>query len=261
MKGDRWIAPGGMASTRPAPSRHHAPEMEPGHNTSGDAFVASGTLHPWRDVTVGSGLMLHAPLAMAAELAPLQADIAALDMTIGPDGRTFLASDGSWSAIPLVERPVPVSAGPPPSGIATPALAHAPAVRALLSRTDWTVLACYVIRQPPHGTLAWHFDDQALHLQESRLLLPIHAPEAAVTLIGHEAVAYPTGTFWTGDFSFPHQVENPTDAQRVVLAIDVLSGPQVRRLLPSALAEAAAIRVELAREARNRLLRWRARRA
>ena len=79
-----------------------------------------------------------------------------------------------------------------------------------------------------------------------------------MTSIGHEAVAHPTGTLWTGDFSFPHQVENPTNAQRVVLAIDVLSGPGVRRLLPLALAEAAAIRVDLAREARNRLLRWRA---
>jgi hypothetical protein len=117
------------------------------------------------------------------------------------------------------------------------------------------VLACYVIRQPPHGTLAWHFDPQAVHLAESRLLVPIQAPEAAVTLIGHEAVAYPTGTLWTGDFSFPHQLENPTDAQRMVFAIDVLSGPEVRRLLPLALPEAVAIRVDLAREARNRLLR------
>ena len=122
------------------------------------------------------------------------------------------------------------------------------------------MLSCYVLRQPPRGTLAWHFDDQAIHLRECRLLLPIHAPEAAVTLIGHEAVAYPAGTAWTGDFSFPHQVENPTDAQRIVLAIDVLSEPEVLRLLPSALAEAAAVRMDLAREARNRLLQWRAHR-
>jgi hypothetical protein len=136
-----------------------------------------------------------------------------------------------------------------------------PTVHALLSQAQWTVLSCYVLRQPPRGTLAWHFDPQALHLQECRLLVPIQAPDAAVTLIGHEAAAYPVGTGWTADFSFPHQVENPTDAQRVVLAIDVLCGPEVLRLLPPALADAASLRLELAREVCRRLLQWRAREA
>ena len=81
---------------------------------------------------------------------------------------------------------------------------------------------------------------------------------AAVTLIGHEAAAYPVGTAPTGDFNFPHQVENAADAQRVVLAIDVLCEPDVRRLLPPALADAASLRRELAREACRRLLQWRA---
>jgi hypothetical protein len=133
-----------------------------------------------------------------------------------------------------------------------------PTVHALLSQAQWTVLSCYVLRQPPRGTLAWHFDPQALHLQECRLLVPIQAPDAAVTLIGHEAAAYPVGTAPTGDFNFPHQVENAADAQRVVLAIDLLCEPDVRRLLPPALADAASLRRELAREACRRLLQWRA---
>jgi hypothetical protein len=233
--------------------------MEPENGIGSDACIGSATLHPWQDVTVGSSLMLHAPLSLTTVAAPLQSDLAAIDAAVGSAGRTFLAPDGSWSAIPLIERLPPVSSGPRAFGSATPALAHAPAVRDLLSRIDWTVLACYVLRQPPHGILAWHFDNQAVHLPECRVLLPIHAPEGAVTWIGHEAVAYPPGTAWTGDFSFPHQVENPTSTQRVVLAVDVLSGQEVLRLLPSALAEAAAVRMDLAREARNRLLRWRAR--
>jgi hypothetical protein len=79
-----------------------------------------------------------------------------------------------------------------------------------------------------------------------------------VTLIGHEAAAYPVGTAPTGDFNFPHQVENAADAQRVVLAIDLLCEPDIRRLLPPALADAASLRRELAREACRRLLQWRA---
>jgi hypothetical protein len=231
------------------------------HETShdDDALVAPRTLHPWQCLTLGSGLMLHAPLAMAVEFGRLQSDIATLDSAICPDGRTFLASDGSWSAIPLIERLPPLSAGPLRSGRGTPALAYAPAVRHLLSLIDWTVLACYVTRLEPGGTLAWHFDSQAIHLRECRLLVPIHVPPAARTMIGYEAVAYPTGTAWMGDFSFPHQVENPTSAARIVLAVDLLSGPEVRRLLPPARAEAAAARVDLAGAARNLLLRWRAR--
>ena len=54
-------------------------------------------------------------------------------------------------------------------------------------------------------------------------------------------------------------MENATDAQRVVLAIDVLGEPEVRRLLPPALADAVPLRRELAREACRRLLQWRAR--
>jgi hypothetical protein len=235
------------------------PNIEPESTIGSEALAASGALRPWQAVTVGSGLVLHAGSTLRTEPARLQAEFADLDASVGPDRRTFLASDGSWCAIALVERSRPMSGGLPSPGAATPALAYMPTVRALLSRAAWTVLSCYVLRQPPHGTLAWHFDLQALHLQECRLLVPIQAPDAAVTLIGHETAAYPVGTGWTGDFSFPHQVENATDAQRVVLAIDVLCEPAVRRLLPPALADAASLRRELAREACRRLLQWRAR--
>ncbi len=223
-----------------------------------DDRVNSRPLHPWQAVTVCSGLMLHAGLALQAELAPLLADLTVIDAAVGPSGRLFLTTDGSWGSIALVERAHDSSGGEPRSGDATPALAHAPNIRALLSGTGWTVLSCYLIRQPPHGTLPWHFDNQAIHLAECRLLIPLHAPRDAVTWIGHEAVAYPAGTAWTGDFSFPHQVENPTDVQRVVLAIDVLTAPAVRRLLPSDLARGASQRQELGSLSRNHLLRWRA---
>jgi len=235
------------------------PNIEPEVPIGSEAFVASGALRPRQAATVGSGLQLRAASTLRTEPEFSQADLAALDASVGPDGRSFLASDGSWCAIALLERSRPTSGTLPSPGAATPTLACMPTVAALLSRAAWTVLSCYVLRQPPHGTLVWHYDPQALHLQECRLLVPIQAPDAAVTLIGHEAAAYPAGTGWTGDFSFPHQVENATDAQRVVLAIDVLCEPEVRRLLPPALADAASLRRELAREACRCLLQWRAR--
>ncbi len=217
------------------------------------------SLLPWQMVTLGSGLMLQAScLDLRSEAAALQAEFAAADAAVGPAGRAFLASDGSWSTMALVQRS---RLGVLAAGLPTPNLEHMPSVAALLSRSNWTVVGCHLVRQPPHGTLPWHFEDQAPYSQESRLLVPIHAPDGAETLIGHESVAYPAGMGWTGDFNFPHQVENPTESQRIILIVDVVSGPEVRRLLPPALMDKLPLRRALAGEARNRLLQWRASRS
>jgi aspartyl/asparaginyl beta-hydroxylase (cupin superfamily) len=89
------------------------------------------------------------------------------------------------------------------------------------------------------------------------LLIPIQAPEGAVTLIGHEAAAYPEGQCWTGDFCFPHQVENPTDRDRIVLSLDVTVTDGVRALFPSTLVADPARRDALAGAAQNLFQVWR----
>ncbi len=220
---------------------------------------ATDALQPWQQVTLDSGLMLHAPACEPAHALSLREEFAQLDAAVGPSGRTFLANDGSWAAIPLVERSIAAGGSACAAGEPTPALAHMPTVQTLLAQRDWTVLSVYVLRQPPHGTLPWHFDHQALHLSECRLLLPICAPQGAVTWIGHDPAAYPEATLWTADFSFPHQVDNPTGSQRVVLAIDVRCDPALRGLLPEALSAARDQRLGLAQAAQNLLLQWRAR--
>lgn len=228
-------------------------------SVTGNADTRGEALRPWQEVTVGSGLLLHASfLDMRGDVAAFRAEFAAVDAAIGPAGRTFTATDGGWSALALVDRSRSVSGGALAAGMPTPGLDHMPTVRALLSRSGWVVVGSCLIRQSPHGVLPWHFEDQAPYSAENRLLVPIQAPAGARTLLGHEAVAYPAGLGWTGDFNFPHQVENPTDAQRIILLIDVVAGPEVRRLLPPALTERVAHRHALAGEARNRLLAWRA---
>ena len=214
-------------------------------------------LHSWQRLTLGSGLMLHARLALEIDLPALRRDFAALDAAVGPNGRSFLASDGSWAAIGLMRRLPPAADGNLRPAIPAPALGHMPSVTALLARTGWTVVDANVLRQPPQGCLPWHFEPQGLYQNEARLLIPIHVPADAVTLIGHERVAYPAGTGWTGDFAFPHQVENPGDQPRIGLALDVLTDEPVRRLLPTALAERVSERRHLAAEATNALIAWR----
>lgn len=204
-------------------------------------------LHPWQERIRDSGLITHGALDLAVDALPLQRDFAVLDRDLPAAARTCFDAEGGWTAVPLMDAP----------GRATPALALLPSVAALLARVDWAVRRCYLLRQGPGDVLRWHFDNQALHLDEARLLVPIVVPPAAVTWIGHEAVAYPPGHGWTGDFALPHQVENSTDEQRVVLAIDVEVRPALVRLFPAGLTAEAARRIELAQDCRNLLLAWR----
>ncbi len=194
--------------------------------------------------------MLHGPAALRLDAVALQAQFAALDAVLPPDGRTcFGAAPGTgWTAIPLW------------TGQRQPALDHLPLVQALLDRPDLEVRRAFILRQPPRGMLAWHFDPCALYLEETRLLIAIHAPPEAVTLIGDESAAYPEGQAWTGDFTFPHQVENPSDRDRIVVAVDVTCTPAVRALFaPELSAEperrhALAVRAQaLWLESRNRV--------
>ena len=141
--------------------------------------------------------------------------------------------------------------------LARPALDYLPTVRTLLERSDLLVRCAFIHRQPAGGMLRWHFDNLALHRTAVRLLIPIQAPEGAVTLIGHEAVAYPEGQCWTGDFCFPHQVENPTNQDRIVLSLDVTVTDGVRALFPPLLAADSGHRDALAEAAQNQLHAYR----
>jgi hypothetical protein len=214
----------------------------------------------WRNVTVGSGLMLHAAAAApwddGVDVMRLQQDYAALDAAVLDERRNIFGPEG-WAAMTLYDRP-PVSAPTGTAGSPSREIGRAPYIGALLARAPWRILGCGLVRQPPRGCLPWHFDNQALHLDETRLLMPIHAPPEAETLIGEESVAYPEGTLWTGDFSFPHQVNNPGDRERIILLIDVVSDDSVRACFPPALYADPARRIALAQDACNALSAWRA---
>jgi hypothetical protein len=214
----------------------------------------------WRNVTVGSGLMLHAaaraPWGDGVDVKRLQQDYAALDAAVLDERRNIFGPEG-WAAITLYDRP-PVSAPVGTAGSPRREMEHAPYIGELLARAPWRILGCCLVRQPPRGGLPWHFESQALHLAETRLLMPIHAPPEAETLIGEESVAYPEGTLWTGDFSFPHQVNNPGDRERIVLLIDVVSDDSVRACFPPALYADPARRIALSENGRNALSTWRA---
>jgi hypothetical protein len=204
-------------------------------------------METFQRLTIGSDLMLHAEAALRLDADTLKAEFAALDAALPPEGRTHYGAEPGtgWTAIPLLE------------GRPQPGLDYLPTVRTLLERSDLPVQRAYILRQPAGGLLRWHFDNLALHQVEARLLIPIQAPDGAVTRIGHEVAAYPDGQCWTGDFCFPHQVENPTDRDRIVVALDVTATDGVRALFPPRLTADPARRNALAQEAQNLFQAWR----
>jgi hypothetical protein len=209
-------------------------------------------LHPWQEKTRDCGLPLHGALDLSVDVDALQAEFAALDRDLAPGARSSHGGTQGWTAVSLLE--CRLDAAPEP----TPALAMMPSVAALLPRVGAPVHGCYLLRQGPGDVLKWHFDSQALHLEGARVLIPIAVPPAAITWIGHEPVAYPVGRGWAGDFAVPHQVENPSSEQRVMLAMDLAVTPALTRLFPPALSAEPARRAHLALECRNLLLMWRA---
>jgi hypothetical protein len=215
----------------------------------------STDLHPWQRVTAGSNLMLQAAADLRLEPSRLQAEYARLDALVPADARTFYGAepDGGWTALPLLNSGRSAAAPPVP----LPALGLLPLVHPVFDRFAGTLLRASIMRQAAGSRLGWHFDNQALHRSEMRLLIPIVVPAGAGTWIGHEWVAWPAGQAWTGDFCLPHQVENPTVEDRIVLALDLTVTDALRRLFPAALSEETNRRLRLAEVACNLLTAWR----
>ncbi|CAO3362919.1 aspartyl/asparaginyl beta-hydroxylase domain-containing protein [Azospirillum melinis] len=213
--------------------------------------------HPWQRISAGSGLTLHAAADLRLDAAMLQAEFAGLDAALTQDQRGHYQNGlgEGWTSIPLLDQPREGSSSGR-KGMPRPSLDFMPSLRALLDQPGWVAWGCDILRQSAYGTLAWHSEPQALHLEHFRLLIPIHAPAGAVTLLGHEAAAYPEGQAWSGDFCFPHQVENLTDRDRIVIAIDLLVTPEIRALFPAALTENVQLRTALAAEANRSMRDW-----
>ncbi|WP_413205316.1 aspartyl/asparaginyl beta-hydroxylase domain-containing protein [Rhodospirillum sp. A1_3_36] len=207
---------------------------------------------PWHEILAGSGLTLHAPLGPTLDAEILQREFAQVDQMVEMGNREFFNHDGSWSGITLIDR-ASANGGP---GIDRPTLALMPFLARYIAESGWHVLGCSLMRLPPGGVLAWHYERQSPLFAESRLILPIHAPSGAATLIADMEIAYPAGQTWIGDFSFPHQVENHSDTQRIVVAIDVKNTPAFLNSLPPELIDQPQKRQALAQDAINALLSW-----
>lgn len=211
-------------------------------------------LLPWQRLTMESGLLLAAASSIRLDATELHRQTMAAIAATPPEARhRYGSEDGDWTAITLLGNPSAYGSGTPLRR--APALDHLPLLeQTVLSLPGLRVEGCHIARQPAGGFLRWHYDHQALHLSLARLLLAVQVPDEAFTWIGHEKLAFPAGTLWTGDFSQPHQVENPSNQDRLVIAVDVSTNDMVRSLFPPALYADAAGRQYRAQEGINALL-------
>lgn len=211
-------------------------------------------LLPWQRLTVGSGLLLAAASLITLDPDELRRQtLAAIAATPEAEKHNFAGAPGGWTAISLLSNSGAYGEGRPLRR--HDRLDHLPLLeRSVLSLPGLMVEGAYILRQPAAGVLAWHYDHQGLHLPLARLLLSVQVPSGAFTWIGHEKHAFPAGTLWTGDFSQPHQVENGTDQDRLMIAVDVTVNDAARALFPAALYAEGARRQYLSQEGINALL-------
>lgn len=215
---------------------------------------------PWQDLLIESGLILHKRLA-GIDPTLLRREFAVLDAALGPERRHSVAWDTSWSVITLVDRVTPIGTGPLPAGVVAPAMAMMPSLVTLIAAMRWTVVGSHIYRLPPHSILPWHFEEMGPRFAETRVLVPIHSAPEAVTWFGDDGIRYPDGTVWTGDFAFPHQVDNPSDRERIMAIIDVRNEADTWAGRLTELEEKPEDRTRLSSLSRSALLDWRARRS
>jgi hypothetical protein len=205
--------------------------------------------YPWQRETINSGLMLHAPATLALDIETLRYQAAAATARIVPDmeGVCYDTQHGyGWSRLPLLQHYRA-------DRILLPALDQVPAALELTASQGWQVLGIHLDRQVPGAGLPWHWDDQAVHLDAMRLLIPLHVPEGARTRVGHESLFYPPGQGWTADFSLVHDVWNLGTTDRISLVFDLAVTPEVTRLFPPELAADPQQRQRLASRTRDQL--------
>lgn len=196
--------------------------------------------------------MLHAPAALVLDLDNLrdQAAAAASRVAPGMDEVIYGPQPGDgWSRLLLLRQDGI-------DGVPMPALAHMPAAVELAARQGWHVQGIHLDRHPPGGGFPWHWDDQGIHLDAMRLLIPLHIPEGARTRVGHESICYPPGQAWTADFSLVHDIWNLGTTDRISLVFDLAVTPEVARLFPPELAADPQGRHMLANRTREQLRQY-----
>lgn len=155
--------------------------------------------------------------------------------------------DGDWSAFPLrapagETHPIRmIFAGMnDATWIDTPALAAAPAIRAVLDQFRCPLRSVRLMRLTPGSTIKEHSDpDLRAEAGDARLHVPITTDPAVEFLLNRTPVTMLPGTLWYLRLSDPHSAVNRSDRDRVHLVIDATVNDWLRELLDAGVAQQA----------------------
>ncbi|MGH6657709.1 MAG: aspartyl/asparaginyl beta-hydroxylase domain-containing protein [Actinocrinis sp.] len=194
------------------------------------------------------------PDRLARDLDALSGTTWALQNTYSSDG-TVASAAIDWRVLPL--RNVggdPRRTDPGGPGLVdfadTPWLGRAPYLAEVLAAVPAPLRAARLMALGPGALGPDHFDTkQGLAWGFARLHVPVSTtPEARLYLDGAQHHWQP-GSFWYGDFSRTHRVENPGTGRRVHLVVDVMPTKELLGLFAtSAGASIDPAKVPLARD-------------
>ncbi|MGJ3647450.1 aspartyl/asparaginyl beta-hydroxylase domain-containing protein [Sphingomonas sp. GlSt437] len=146
---------------------------------------------------------------------------------------------GDWSAIPLrapagETHPIRQIFSDPTATdwVDTPALAAAPAIRAVIGAIGDPVQSVRLMRLAPGSAIHRHHDhDLAAEEGHARLHVPITTNPKVRFLLNDVAVPMQPGELWYLRLADPHEAVNAGTTDRVHLVIDIIAGDWLRGLL------------------------------
>ncbi len=193
----------------------------------------------------GPALPAAARLELDFDADRLARDLEALSRTTWDLQNTY-SSDGSLSSAVIDWRVLPLRnvGGDPhrtdPGGPGlidfadTPWLAQAPYFAEVLAAVPAPLRAARLMALGPGAIGARHRDTkQGLGWGAARLHIPVTTTPEARLYLGGAQHHWQPGSFWYGDFTREHRVENPGTGRRVHLVIDAQPSTELLALFPA----------------------------
>ncbi len=216
----------------------------------------------WQWPSLVANLSLVFPLRVEIDHAAMRDELARLDeqLAFGPQSGPY--HNGKWNRIGLVAPggdPARTYPRPGERNQKTWLLEALPSVERIFDLFEGPVRAASISRMEPGAEVKWHRDvRQSADFEYVRLHLPIVTSPASTMVLAHHTKHLDAGKLWYGDFTFPHRVDNRSNAARLHIMFDVPSRPGLLDVFPDRFRRETLRRKAARRVATRMFDRWQA---